>query len=109
MIIRTSKLTEGNNIEEIDGKIVLTKSINLDPLLEHNYQLRKDSQDGWSNDRSYRHYGSVSMEILMQWKKEFPEILSGDRDAESSALRILFNRPENEVFMTVKKKIGSTL
>lgn len=109
MIIRSSRLTEHTNVEERDGKIVLEKAVNINPVLEANYHARKDSQDGWSTDKSYRRYASVPMEVLMEWKKEYPEILSGDREAEHSALKKIFGRPENEIFMTVEKRIGSTL
>ena len=105
MIIRTNKLSEGVSIEENKGKIILDRVVNLTPYLEANYHARKDSQNGFSKDRSYRRVMSVPMEVMVEWKKEFPEIFSGDAEAENAALKILRNREENKVFWTVQSGI----
>jgi len=103
MIIRTDKLQEGNHIEERDGKIVLDKVVDINPVLEANYHARKDSQRGFSKDKSYRRIMSVPMEVMMMWKKEFPAIFSGDAEAENEALKVLAKREENKPFWTIER------
>lgn len=106
MIIRTSRLQEGTTLTEDKDGIRLEKTVLLDPVLEANYEARKDSQNGFSKDKSYRRIMSVPMEVMMAWKQEFPEIMSGDREAENAALKILINREENQVFSTVENIRG---
>lgn len=109
MILRTNKIEEGIDLKFEGDNFILNRAVNINPVLEANYHARKDAQNGWARDKSYRRYASVPMEVLLEWKKEYPEILSGDAEAEHSALSRILDRPENEIFMTVEKKVGRTL
>lgn len=109
MILRSNKLQEETKLEQKGDNFILTKIVNIEPILAANYDAKRDQQNGWAKDRSYRRFGRVPLEIIMMWKQEFPEIMSGDRKAEHNALKKLFSRPENEGYMTVRKKMGMTL
>lgn len=106
MIIRTHRLQEGTTVTENRGVFTVDKTVNIDPVLEANYHARRDSQNGFSKDKEWRRIMSVPMEVLMSWKQEFPEIMSGDREAEERALEILIGREDNRVFSTVNNIQG---
>ena len=105
MIIRSHRLTEGNHVEEIDGKIVLTRTTNIDPLLEANYKARNDGTNGWRMDRSLRKIASIPMDLWLTWTKQYPELLIGDREIKEKTLRKLLKSEEASMFLAVSKGI----
>lgn len=102
MIIRSNKIQEGTIFTEKDGEFTLTKTVNIDPILKANYESRKDPQNGFSKDKNWRRVLSVPVEVMMMWIREFPEIMSGDKESESKALEKLLKRDENKLFATVE-------
>jgi len=106
MIIRSSKLQEGETITVNGDEIIMNKVVDIEPVLKANYESRKDSQNGFSKDHEWRRVLTVPMEVLMMWKQEYPEIMSGDHEAEDSALKKLLKREENKLFSTVENVKG---
>jgi hypothetical protein len=106
MIIHSNKIQEGMTFTEENGEFTLTRNVNITPLLQANYESRKDPQNGFSKDKNWRRVISVSVETIMQWMREYPEIMSGDHEAEDRALKKLLKREENKGFSTVENIKG---
>lgn len=103
MIIRSSRLQEETNVVEENNKLILTKTEDISPVLAHNYELRKDSQDGWSKDRSYRHVASIPFPVWLEWTKRYPELVHGDKELKDKLTMKLIREREAEEYRTVNK------
>lgn len=105
MIIRSSKLSEGNTLEEQGGKIVLTHTENIEPVLEANYASRKDLNNGWSKNRNMRRIASIPFTVWLQWTKQYPELIMGDKELKEKTLRKILKEEEMKQFWTVEKGV----
>lgn len=103
MIIRTSKLTEHTQIIEKDGSVTLQKAIDISPVLQANYEDRKDSGNGWAKDRSVRRIARIPMETWLEWTKEEPALIVGDKELRDKLLKRKLLQEESKVFLTVNK------
>jgi len=103
MIIRTNKLNEGQTLEEKNGKFILTNSVNIDPVLEANYLDRKDSKDGYTDHHTMRRVASVPILTWLEWTKEYPEIMHGDKEIKEKTPRKLLYKEQAKPFWTVGK------
>lgn len=88
---------------ENKGQIELQKIVNIEPVLEANYQARKDSQDGFTKDRNMRRVASVPFETWLSWTREEPGLVAGDKELREKLLRKKLYADENKVFWTVNK------
>ena len=105
MIIRSSRLTEGQTLEEKDGKLILTNSINIDPVLKANYEARKDSKDGYTDGHTMRRVASVPFPTWLVWTRDHPELLIGDKELKEKTLKKLLYQEESRPYWTVGKGI----
>lgn len=105
MILRSNKLQNETTLEEKDGKIHLTRYTNIEPLLQSNFESRKDPNNGWAKDRSYRKIASVPMDVWLTWTKQHPELLLGDKELRDKVLKKLMYEEENRPFWSVAKGI----
>ena len=103
MIIRSSKLSEGTILTETKNGIELHKTVNIEPVLEANYQARKDIQNGFTKDRNMRRVASIPFETWISWTKEDPGLICGDKELREKLLRKKLHAEENKVFWTVNK------
>jgi hypothetical protein len=102
-IIRTSRLEEGNKVTETNGKLVLDKVVNIEPVLQANYEARKDSQNGWSKERNIRRVASIPFETWIAWTREEPGLIAGDKELRDKLLKKKLYAEENKVFWTINK------
>jgi hypothetical protein len=105
MILRSSRLSEGQTVEELNGKLILTNTINVDPYLQNAYELRKEDRNGWAEDKSIRKIASVPFTVWNQWCKQFPELIAGDKELREKTLNKLLRSEEGSPFCTVRKGI----
>ena len=105
MIIRTNKLSEGTHLKEEDGKLTLTRVTDIDPILQSNFESKKDLNNGFSKDRSYRKIASVSMDTWLGWCKQNPELVVGDKELREKTLKKLLYTDEGKMFWSVEKGI----
>ena len=103
MIIRSNRLSEGQTLEEKGGKLVLTNTVNIDPVLEANYLDRKDSKDGYTDHHTMRRVASIPLPTWLIWTREYPELLFGDKEIKEKTLRKLLYKEEAKPFWTVGK------
>lgn len=105
MIIRTSKLQEGTVITEDKDGLTLHKTVNIDPVLKANYEAKKDGQNGFSKDRSYRRVASIPMETWLDLTRRVPELLIGDKELREKTLAKWLRSEEGKMFWTVEKGV----
>ena len=105
MIIRSSKIQEGTSVSEEKGEFTVTHAMNIDPILKHNYESRKDLSDGWSKDRSYRKVASIDPITWKKWHRENPELLFGDKELREKTLYRLLYSEEGKRFWSVNKGV----
>lgn len=103
MILRTNRLQEGVDVKEENGNLVLTRAVNVEPVLEANYHARKDLQNGWSKDRSYRRIGSIDFDVWNELIKRHPEIVCGDSLERDRLILKWLNSDEGRQWKTVDK------
>jgi len=102
MIIRSSKLKEETVLTDDKGKLTLTKTVDIDPILKANYESKKDSQDGFSKDRSYRKVASIPMETWLDLTRRMPEIIIGDKELREKTIRKWLRSDEGKMFWSVE-------
>lgn len=105
MIIRSSKLQEGNTITEKNGEFTLTKVIDIEPYLKANNESKKDLQNGFSVDRSYRKVASIPPEIWFQLTKKMPELVLGDAELREKTLKKWLKSEEGKMFWSVESGV----
>lgn len=105
MILRTSKLKEGTVITEDKGKFTLIQSVDIDPVLKANYEAKKDSQNGFSKDKSYRRVASIPIETWVSLTRRMPELLLGDKELREKTLNKWLHSEEGKMFWTVSKGV----
>jgi len=105
MIIRSSKLQEGTTITEDRDKITLDKVVDIEPVLAANYFSKKDSQNGFSKDRSMRKVASIPFETWLDLTKRMPELILGDRELREKSMRKWLKSEEGKMFWSVEKGV----
>lgn len=103
MIIRSSKLQEGTVLTEDKDGIILNKTVDIEPVLKANYEAKKDYQNGFSKDHSIRRIASVPIETWVEWTREEPALVLGDRELRENLLRKKLYKEENKVFWTINQ------
>lgn len=104
MIIRTSRLSPGSVVETKKDKFVINHIENIDPVLAHNYEARKDPNQGYSKDRELQKVATVPMLTWLEWTRKFPELVAGDKELREKTLRKLLNK-EFPMFKTINGQI----
>jgi hypothetical protein len=96
MIIKSNKIQEGlQGIEHVGDKTILTHTEDITPILEKSHQMRQDSNNGWTKDRSMRHIANIPRNVILQR----PELLAD----KTGKLMKEFLRKEGESFLNVNK------
>lgn len=105
MIIHTSKISEHTTLTEKDGAVTLEKAVNISPILQRNFEDKKDYQNGWAKDRSVRRIARIPVDTWMAWTREDPALISGDKELRDKLLKRKLMAQENKVFWTVNSGI----
>lgn len=105
MIIRSSKLREGQTLVENNGEFTLTNTVNIEPILKANYESKKDSQNGFSIDKSYRKVASIPDVVWFQLTKIMPELVTGDKELREKTLKKWLRSDEGKMFWSVEKGV----
>ena len=105
MIIRSNKLREGITLSEDRDGITLEKSVDIEPILRANHLSKKDSQNGFSKDRSYRKVASIPFETWIDLTRRIPEILLGDKELREKSLNKWLRTEEGKMFWSVEKGV----
>ena len=105
MIIRSSKLKEGTNITEEKGELTLTQTIDIEPTLKANYESKKDLQNGFSKDRSFRKVASIPMGTWLDLIRKMPELIIGDKELKEKMLNKWLRSDEGKMFWSVEKGV----
>ena len=105
MILRSSKLQEGTVLTEDSGELTLTKTVDIDPILKHNYESKKDLSNGFSKDRSYRKVASIPMETWLDLTRRMPELVIGDKELREKTLNKWLKSDEGKMFWSVERGV----
>jgi len=101
MIIQSKNLPE-QTIEFKGDQVIVTNNEKLDDQMKHNYELRKNENNGFSVDREFRRIASIPNSVFYEWMKQYPEIVQGDRELRDKTLKKLLKKPENAWVKTVE-------
>lgn len=100
MIIRAKNLPE--QIVDVDGdKITVTNNEYVGDVMEHNEQLKRAGNNGFSQDREFRRIATIPNSVFFEWMRHYPEIMQGDRELRDKTLKKLLKKPENSWLKTV--------
>lgn len=105
MIIRSNKLQEDTILTEDKGEFTLTKTVNIEPVLKSNYEQKKDLQNGFSVDRSYRKVASIPMETWLALTRKMPELILGDKELREKTLNKWLRSEEGKMFWSVERGV----
>lgn len=105
MIIRSNKIQEGTTVTEDSCGLTLTKVVNIEPILKANYESKKDIQNGYSQDHSYRKVASLPMETWIDLTRRMPELLLGDKELREKTLNKWLRSEEGKMFWSVESGV----
>lgn len=105
MIIRSSKIKEGTTVTEDKDGLTLTKVIDIEPVLKANYESKKDIQNGYSKDHSYRKVATIPMETWLDLTRRMPELLLGDKELKEKTLNKWLRSEEGKLFWSVESGV----
>ena len=105
MIIRSSRIQEGTTITEEKGEFNLLQTVDIEPVLKANCESKKDLQNGFSKDRSYRKVASIPMETWLALTRKMPELLLGDKELREKTLNKWLRSEEGKMFWSVESGV----
>ena len=92
-------------LTETKGEFTLTKNVDIEPILKSNYEAKKDDQNGYSKDRSFRKVASIPFETWINLTKRMPELILGDKELREKTLSKWLRSEEGKMFWSVEKGV----
>lgn len=92
-------------VTEHNGQVVLNRTVDIEPILKANYEAKKDEQNGFSKDRSFRKVASIPFETWIDLTKRFPELILGDKELKEKTLNKWLYSEEGKMFWSVERGV----
>ena len=105
MIVNSSRLKEETVLTKDRDEFTLNKSVNIGSVLEANYLSKKDSQNGFSKDKSLRKVASIPFETWIELTRKMPELVLGDKELKEKTLNKWLRSEEGKMFWSVEKGV----
>lgn len=101
-LIKTHGLKNGLVDVQYQGdKFIYTHVQNIDPIAEQCKELRKGPNNGFSDDRSYRHIADIPELVFFS----HPELVDDKGRINMKELRKFLKSPSGEMYKTVENGI----